>query len=493
MNRRRLFKASVKASALVIAAVFSLSATSVFSEEFRTEHDLLGEKQVPADAYYGIQTLRALENFQISGRTIRDYPEFVRALALVKLAAARANHDVGDLDKQVLEGIEMACTAIMEGKYHDQFMVDLYQGGAGTSTNMNANEVIANVALEMMGHKKGQYDIVEPHDHLNMSQSTNDFYPTALKVAMVDYNEKILAEALLLAKSFKAKGKEFEEILKMGRTEMQDAVPMTLGQEFMAFGSGIETEIATLRQLEAELYPLNMGGTAIGTGLNASKRFPKKCAQHVAKLTGKPFVVAEDLISATSDLHAFVLYSSALRGLAVKLNKIAGDLILLSSGPRAGLFEINLPALQPGSSIMPGKVNPVIPELVNLVAYRVRGNDVTVGQAASAGQLQLNAYEPVIATAVFESQTLLISTLRTLRTRCVDGITPNPKQLQAYVERSIGIVTALNPVLGYDKSTELAIEALATDKGLLELIREKKLMTEKEIEELLDARKMTGQ
>jgi aspartate ammonia-lyase len=489
MNHRRLFKAS----AFVTAAVILLSAPSVCSEEFRTEHDLLGEKRVPAEAYYGIQTLRALENFQISGRAIRDYPEFVRALALVKLAAARANHDVGDLDKQVLEGIEMACTAIMDGKYHDQFMVDLYQGGAGTSTNMNANEVIANVALEMMGHKKGQYDIVEPHDHLNMSQSTNDFYPTALKVAMVDYNEKILAEALLLAKSFRAKGKEFEEILKMGRTEMQDAVPMTLGQEFMAFGSGIEAEIETLRQLEAELYPLNMGGTAIGTGLNASRRFPKKCAQHVAKLTGKPFVVAEDLISATSDLHAFVLYSSALRGLAVKLNKIAGDLILLSSGPRAGLFEINLPALQPGSSIMPGKVNPVIPELVNLVAYRVRGNDVTVGQAASAGQLQLNAYEPVIATAVFESQTLLISTLRTLRTRCVDGITPNPKQLQAYVERSIGIVTALNPVLGYDKSTELAIEALESDKGLLELIREKKLMTEEEIEELLDARKMTGQ
>jgi aspartate ammonia-lyase len=477
----------------VTTAALLLSASSISSEEFRTEHDLLGEKQVPADAYYGIQTARALENFQISGRTIRDYPEFVRALALVKLAAARANHDVGDLDKKVLEGIEMACTAIMDGKYHDQFLVDLYQGGAGTSTNMNANEVIANVALEMMGHRKGEYDIVEPHDHLNMSQSTNDFYPTALKVAMVDYNEQILAEAELLAKSFKAKGKEFEEILKMGRTEMQDAVPMTLGQEFMAFGSGIDAEIATLRQLEAELYPLNMGGTAIGTGLNASKRFPKKCAKHVAKLTGKPFVVAEDLIAATSDLHAFVLYSSALRGLAVKLNKIAGDLILLSSGPRAGLFEINLPALQPGSSIMPGKVNPVIPELVNLVAYRVRGNDVTVGQAASAGQLQLNAYEPVIASAVFESQTLLISTLRTLRTSCVDGITANPKRLQEYVERSIGIVTALNPALGYEKATELATEALATDKGLLELIREKNLLTEEEIEELLDARKMTGQ
>jgi aspartate ammonia-lyase len=477
-----------------IAAGSLLAVASIgFAQEFRTEHDLLGEKQVPADAYYGIQTARALENFQISGRTVRDYPELVRALALVKLAAARANHDVGDLDKKVLAGIEMACAAIMKGEYHDQFQVDLFQGGAGTSTNMNANEVIANVALELMGYEKGQYEIVEPHDHLNMSQSTNDFYPTALKVAMVNYNDQLIGELERLAGSFASKGKEFDQILKMGRTEMQDAVPMTLGQEFAAFGAGIETEIATLRILEAELYPVNMGGTAIGTGINASKRFPKSCAEHLAKLTGKPYVVADDLISATSDLHGFVLYSSALRGLAVKLNKIASDLILLSSGPRTGFFEINLPPQQPGSSIMPGKVNPVIPELVNQVAFRVMGNDVTVGQAGGFGQLQLNAYDPVVGNAIFESQTLLINTLRTLRTRCVDGITPNPKQLQTYVDRSIGIVTALNPVLGYDKATELAAEALETDKGLLELIREKNLMSEEEIEELLDARKMTGQ
>jgi len=278
----------------------------------------------------------------------------------------------------------------------------------------------------------------------------------------------------------------------MGRTEMQDAVPMTLGQEFTAFGTGIETEIGTLRKLEAELYPVNMGGTAIGTGLNAAKGFPQRCAKRLAKLTGKPIVVAKDLISATSDLHGFVLYSGALRGLAVKLNKIASDLILLSSGPRTGLFEINLPAMQPGSSIMPGKVNPVIPELVNLVSFRVIGNDLTVGYAASFGQLQLNAYEPVVGSSIFESQTLLINTARTLRTRCVDGITPNPKQLQAYVERSIGIVTALNPVLGYEKTTELAAEALASGKGLLELVREKKLLSEAEIQKLLDPKKMTG-
>ena len=486
-SRTRLTLACIGAGFLFVVASIG------FAQEFRTEHDLLGEKQVPADAYYGIQTARALENFKISGRTVRDYPEFVRALALVKLAAARANHDLGDLDQKVLDGIEMACAAIMKGEYHDQFQVDLFQGGAGTSTNMNANEVIANVALELMGHEKGQYEIVEPHDHLNMSQSTNDFYPTALKVAMVGYNDQLVAELERLAESFASKGKEFDQILKMGRTEMQDAVPMTLGQEFAAFGAGIETEIATLRKLEAELYPINMGGTAIGTGINASERFPKRCAEHLVELTGKPYVVADDLISATSDLHGFVLYSSALRGLAVKLNKIASDLILLSSGPRAGFFEINLPPQQPGSSIMPGKVNPVIPELVNQVAFRVMGNDVTVGQAGGFGQLQLNAYEPVVGNAIFESQTLLINTLRTLRTRCVVGITPNPKQLQTYVDRSIGIVTALNPVLGYEKATELAAEALETDKGLLELIREKNLMSEEEIEKLLDARKMTGQ
>lgn len=477
----------------LLAGVLAFAALNSWAQPYRMEHDLLGEKQVPADAYYGIQTARALENFQISGRTVRDYPEFVRALAVVKLAAARANHDVGGLDDEVLEGVELACAAILEGEYHDQFQVDLFQGGAGTSTNMNANEVIANVALEKMGHEKGRYDVVDPHDDLNQSQSTNDFYPTALKVALITYNEELITELGRLVESFRAKGQEFDEVLKMGRTEMQDAVPMTLGQEFSAFASAIETERETLRALEAELYVVNMGGTAIGTGLNAPSAFAQRCAERLSELTGKPFEVAEDLIAATTDLHGFVIYSGALRGLAVKLNKIASDLILLSSGPRAGLFEINLPALQPGSSIMPGKVNPVVPELVNLVSFRVIGNDLAVSYAASFGQLQLNAYEPLIASATFESQTLLINTLRTLRTRCVEGITPNPAQLRAYIERSVGIVTALNPVLGYDKATELAAEALRTNKGLLELIREKQLLSEEQIETLLDARKMTGQ
>ena len=477
----------------IAAALLLLAAPVASAQQFRTEKDLLGEKQVPADAYYGVQTARALENFQISGVTTQAYPEYVRALVIVKLAAARANHDAGGLEKDKLQGIEQAAQAILAGEYHDQFAVDLFQGGAGTSTNMNANEVIANVALEKMGHPKGRYDIVEPHDDLNMSQSTNDSYPTALKVAMVRYNDRLVAELELLAKAFRAKGKEFGDTLKMGRTELQDAVPMTLGQEFEAFASSIDTEIANLRRLEAALYPINMGGTAIGTGLNAPKTFPALAAKHLSKLTGKPFVAADDLIAATWDLHGFVVYSSALRAAALKLGKIASDLILLASGPRAGLFEITLPALQPGSSIMPGKVNPVIPELVNLVAFQVLGNDTAIAFAASHGQLQLNAYEPLVGAATFESQELLTNTARTFRTQCVDGIRANPKQLEAYMERSIGIVTALNPVLGYDKATELAAEALAQDKGLLELVREKGLLTEAQIQELLDPRKMTGQ
>ena len=479
------------AIAAVVPLLFAAQVAS--AQAFRTEHDLLGDKQVPADAYYGVQTARALENFQISGRSISTYPEFVRALALVKLAAAQANHDAGALSTEKLRGIEQAVDAIMKGEHHDQFVVDLYQGGAGTSTNMNANEVIANLGLEKMGYAKGRYDILEPHDDLNMSQSTNDFYPTALKVAMVRYNDGLVAELELLAKSFRAKGKEFRDTLKMGRTELQDAVPMTLGQEFDGYASSIDTEVAVLRRLEASLYPINMGGTAIGTGLNAQKGFSKNAAKHLAKLTGKPFVVADDLIAATWDLHGFAIYSSALRSVALKLGKIASDLILLASGPRTGLFEIRLPALQPGSSIMPGKVNPVIPELVNLVSFRVLGNDTAVAFAASAGQLELNAYEPLVGSATFESQELLTNTARTFRTSCVDGIQANSAQLEGYMERSIGIVTALNPVLGYEKATELAAEALKTNKGLLELVREKGLLTEEQIKDLLDPRKMTGQ
>jgi aspartate ammonia-lyase len=479
---------------VTIPFLLILSAwTFVFAEgPVRLEKDLLGEKQIPADAYYGVQTARALENFQISGVAINHYPGFVEAWAIVKLAAARANHDVGALNSTKLSAIEKACDAIMKGKYHDQFQVDFYQGGAGTSTNMNANEVLANVALELTGHKKGQYEIVEPHDDLNMSQSTNDSYPTALKVAFLLRNDRLIEELELLTKSFRMKGDAFLRIVKMGRTEMQDAVPMTVGQEFHAFAASLEGEIALLRDSEKYLYEVNMGGTAIGTGLNAPKGYSEKCAAHLAKLVKKPIVPAKDMLAATWDQQGFVVYSSALRSVAVKLAKIAGDLILLGSGPRAGLFEIKLPAMQPGSSIMPGKVNPVIPELVSLVAFRVMGNDYSVNIAAQHGQLQLNAYEPLEALAIMESQHLLFTTSRTFRTKCVDGITTNDKVLEEYLEKTVGIVTALNPVIGYEKSSELAKEAYESGKGLLQIIREKKILTEDQIREILDPVKLTG-
>jgi aspartate ammonia-lyase len=458
----------------------------------RTERDLLGEMQIPADAYYGVQTARALENFQISGIPINHYPGFIEAWAIVKLAAARANTEVGAMDKQTLAAIEKAAEAVRNGKYHDQFTVDWYQGGAGTSTNMNANEVLANIALEMTGHNKGEYNVIEPHDDLNMSQSTNDSYPTAIKVAFILRNDKLIAELEQLAAAFRAKGDAYIEVLKMGRTELQDAVPMTVGQEFHAFAASIETEIAGLRQAEKHLYPVNMGATAIGTGLNAPKGYSESVARHLAKLTGKPIVPASDMLAATWDQEGFVAYSAALKSTAIKLSKIASDLILLTSGPRAGLGEINLPALQPGSSIMPGKVNPVIPELVNLVAFRVIGNDFSVALAAHSGQLQLNAYEPLEGLVVMESQHLLFNTSKAFRTKCVDGITLNEKTLAHYMETTVGIVTALNPIVGYEKATELANEAYKSGKGILEIIREKKILTEAQIKDLLDPVKLTN-
>jgi len=461
-------------------------------EKVRTEKDLLGEKEIPAEAYYGVQTARALENFEISGVQINHYPGFVEAWAIVKLAAARANADVGAMKPETLQAIEKACHAVLAGQYHDQFKVDWYQGGAGTSTNMNANEVLANIALEMWGHKKGEYKFLDPHDDLNMSQSTNDSYPTAIKVAFLLRNDKLIEELQKVAASFRLKGDAYLELVKMGRTEMQDAVPMTVGQEFHAFAASLDSEIQLLRDAEKYLYAVNMGATAIGTGLNAPKGYAEKCAAHLAKLTGKPIVPAPDMLAATWDQQGFVVYSSALRSVAVKLSKIASDLILLTSGPRAGLFEINLPALQPGSSIMPGKVNPVIPELVNLVAFRVIGNDYSVSLAADHGQLQLNAYEPIEGLAVIESQSLLYRVSIAFRTKCIDGITVNERMLEHYMETTVGIVTALNPVLGYDRSTELASEAYKTNKGILEIIREKKILTEKQIKDLLDPVKLTG-
>jgi aspartate ammonia-lyase len=459
----------------------------------RTEKDLLGEKQIPADAYYGVQTMRALENFQVSGVTTKFYPDFVRAFAMVKLAAARANTEVGSMKKEKLDAIEKACQAVIDGKYHDQFLVDLYQGGAGTSANMNANEVLANIALEMSGHKKGEYQFIEPHDDLNMGQSTNDVYPTTIHVALILHNEKVIREAEFLAQSFHKKGEEFKSLLKMGRTEGQDAVPMTLGQEFHGFGAQLDAAIDALKKSEVYLYEENMGATAIGTGLTATPGYAEKCAVNLAQITGKPMVLSHNLIAATSSMQAFMMFSSAYKNLAVTLSKISSDLIFLASGPRTGIFEINLPALQPGSSIMPGKVNPVMPELMNEICFKAIGNDVTVTMASQDGLLQLNAYEPVVAISIMESQALFYKTMPLFRKNCIDGITANTATLKHYMDRSVGIVTALNPILGYEKTTELAKEALLTNKGILELIREKKLLTEDQIKKLMDPATMTGQ
>jgi aspartate ammonia-lyase len=459
----------------------------------RIEHDLLGDKAVPADAYYGVQTARALENFHISGVELRLYPNVIKAFAMVKLAAARANVACGVFSPAILKGIEGACQELIAGKLHDQFRLDVFQGGAGTSTNMNANEVIANRALELMGHRKGEYRYCDPHDHVNGSQSTNDAYPSALHVGMALGNRELVAAVRELIAAFRAKGQEFARVLKMGRTQLQDAVPMTLGQEFEAFAVTLAGELQALKAMERILSEVNMGATAIGTGLNAPEGYAQKCTDELAKITGLPIQLAPNLIEATQDTQAFVLYSSCMKSLAIKLSKVCNDLRLLSSGPRCGLREINLPAKQPGSSIMPGKVNPVIPEVVNMVCFRVIGSDLTVSMAAEGGQLQLNVFEPVIAACIFEAQTLFVNAARTLREHCISGITANPEVTRHYVDYSIGTVTALNPVIGYDKATELAAEAMKSGRGIVELLRQKKILSEDQLAKVLDPDAMTGQ
>ena len=458
----------------------------------RIEHDLLGDKSIPDDVYYGVQTARAIENFHISGVPISQYPDLIRALAMVKLAAARSNYECKQFGEEILHGIEGACQEIIDGRLHEQFQVDLIQGGAGTSTNMAANEVIANRALEFMGFAKGQYKECDPHNHVNCSQSTNDAYPTALHIAISLLNIKLIAQLRQLVEAFRRKGGEFREVIKMGRTQLQDAVPMTLGQEFMAFGESLDSEVVALQRVEAVLYEVNMGGTAIGTGLNAPAGYAERCVDHLAKITGKPIRLAGNLVEATQDTQPFVLFSSVLKSLAIKLSKICNDLRLLASGPRAGLNEISLPAMQPGSSIMPGKVNPVIPEVVNQVCFKVIANDLAVTLAAEAGQLQLNVMEPVITYCILESQTMFMNAADTLRKHCVQGITANSEVCRRYVEHSIGVVTALNPLLGYDIATELAAEAMKTGKGIVQLVREKKLLSEEQINNVLDPRVMTG-
>jgi len=466
------------------------AAAQYISGRTRSEHDLLGDRDVPHEFYYGIQTMRATENFHITGISLSHFPGLIRALAQVKLAAAKANRDLGLMSKPVADAIEQACNEIVNGKFHPHFVVDMIQGGAGTSTNMNANEVIANRALEILGYERGDYKYCHPNNHVNLSQSTNDAYPTALKIALIKANEALTEVLCQLADSFKAKASEFASVIKMGRTQLQDAVPMTLGQEFGAYASTLEEEVQRLNNNSALFLEVNMGGTAIGTGINADPKFSGIVIEHLREATGLYVTLAENLVEATQDTGAFVMYSSAIKRLAIKLSKIASDLRLLSSGPRAGVNEINLPPMQPGSSIMPGKVNPVIPEVVNQIAYKVIGNDLTVTAAAEAGQLELNVMEPVIAQSIFESIEMLKNGMVTLKHRCVDGITANADRCRELVQNSIGLVTALNPVLGYETSTALAKEALQTGRGIYELVLEKKLLSQEQLDEMLKPENM---
>ena len=459
---------------------------------FRLESDLLGELKVPADAYYGVQTQRALNNYRISSTKMYDYPEYIISIAYVKMAAAEANAELGVLDREIADAIVAACKEIVGGKLHDQFPVDMMQGGAGTSVNMNANEVIANRALELLGHKKGEYQFCSPNDHVNCAQSTNDAYPTAFRYTFVRMNRKLVENLTRLIDAFKAKGEEFKDIIKMGRTQLQDAVPMTSGQEFHAFATNLEEEISNLERNVVLLKEINMGGTAIGTGLNAVPGFAELCTKRLSEFSGDTFVKAPDLVEATPDTGAYVSYSAALKRLAIKLSKICNDLRLMASGPRCGLGEINLPPMAPGSSIMPGKVNPVIPELTNQVCFKVIGNDTTVAFAAEAGQLQLNVMEPVIAESILESVTWLCNVIDTLRTKCIEGITINAEHCYKMVKNSIGIVTALNPYIGYKASSKVAKEALATGRSVYDLVLEYGLMTQEKLDEALDPKAMTA-
>jgi aspartate ammonia-lyase len=461
------------------------------SQATRVEHDLLGDRAVPAEAYYGVHTLRALENFPITGTSISIYPDLVRALACVKQAAALANNALGLLSDEKTQAIAKACEEIREGALLEEFIVDVIQGGAGTSTNMNANEVIGNRALELMGHARGEYRFLHPIEDVNMSQSTNDVYPTAVKVALHFAIDRLHSAMGELRRAFERKAEEFSSLLKMGRTQLQDAVPMTLGQELSTYAVMLQEDEDRLREAAQLITEINLGATAIGTGINAHPDYAALVCRRLSDITGIRLTTASNLVEATQDAGAFVQLSGVLKRIAVKLSKTCNDLRLLSSGPRAGLGEINLPAMQAGSSIMPGKVNPVIPEVVNQIAFEVIGNDVTVSFAAEAGQLQLNAFEPIIAHSLFKSITHLTSGCDTLRERCVAGITANRERLARLVETSIGVVTALNPHIGYSNATEVARQALETGRTVYELVLEKKLLTKQQLDEILRPEALT--
>lgn len=460
--------------------------------KFRVESDLLGELQVPANAYYGVQTQRAVNNYRISTMKMCDYPDYVIAAAYVKLAAVETNRQLGEINDEICDAMAQACREIIDGKFHEDFVTDMVQGGAGTSVNMNANEVIANRACEILGHEKGEHKYCAPNDHANCGQSTNDAYPTTIRLALIRMNKTLVESLTKLVASFRAKGEEFKSVIKMGRTQLQDAVPMTAGQELNAFANTLEGEIKNLNAAATLLHEINMGGTAIGTGLNAAPGFPEICAKKLTELTGMEFKAASDLVAATPDTGDYVSYSQAMKHLAVKLSKICNDLRLMASGPRCGLHEINLPPMAPGSSIMPGKVNPVIPEVTNQTCFKVMGNDTTIMMAAEAGQLQLNVMEPIIMQCLTEDITWMTNAMNTLREKCVDGITVNAEHTSKMVKHSIGIVTALNPYIGYKNSTKIAKEALETGGSVYDLVLAKGVLAKEQLDKILSPEHMLG-
>jgi aspartate ammonia-lyase len=456
----------------------------------RIEHDLIGELEISNNCYYGVQTARAMENFHITGVTLSQFSTFITSLAKVKKAAALANFQLGLLDERKKTAICYACDAIISGKFHDQFVVDMIQGGAGTSTNMNANEVIANIGLEYMGYPKGSYEHLHPNNDVNLSQSTNDAYPTALRVSLYEKLIELADSMKIIHDAFDAKANEFKDVIKMGRTQLQDAVPMTLGQEFRTYAVMIGEDIERIYEARQLVREMNMGATAIGTGINAHPQYTKLVESKLQEVTGRPFITANDLIEATQDTGAYVQISGVLKRVAVKMSKICNDLRLLSSGPRTGLNEINLPAMQPGSSIMPGKVNPVIPEVVNQVCYQVIGTDMTVTMAAESGQLQLNVFEPVIAYNLFNSINMMKNAFETLAYKCVNGITANKEYCENMVLNSIGLVTALNPYLGYENSTIVAKEALVSGRSVYDIVLEKGLLDKEQLDEIIKPQNM---
>ena len=460
------------------------------SKKTRTESDLIGSREVPESALYGVQTLRGIENFRISKFHLNEYPLFIQALAITKMGAAVANRELDLLTEEQTDAILRACKEILEGKHHEQFPVDMIQGGAGTTTNMNINEVVANRALELMGHQRGEYQYCSPNDHVNRSQSTNDAYPTAIHIGLYYTHLKLVKHFEVLIEAFRKKGSEFAHIIKMGRTQLEDAVPMTLGQTFNGFASILEHEVKNLDFAAQDFLTVNMGATAIGTGICAEPGYAEKCVAALCNITGLKFKLSGDLVGATSDTSCLVGYASAMKRVAVKMNKICNDLRLLASGPRCGLGEFNLPAMQPGSSIMPGKVNPVIPEVMSQICYKVIGNELCVTMAGDAAQMELNAMEPVMAQCDFESVDLMINGFETLRTRCVEGITANADRCMAYVHDSIGIVTALNPVIGYKNSTKIAKEALETGKSVYDLVLEHDILSKEDLDTILSPENM---